>query len=109
MPLGAEASSMAQASAQTATLLATTAPQAAAELPKTNPWLQRQQKTLEHAEKKLMKVWKVVQRKTMQLQTHLDGKRRIEELQLQPFMNKHGVVIGHLDPEPDLDSLHIKV
>ena len=45
----------------------------------------------------------------MQLQAHLDGNRRTEELQLPEVLNKAGVVIAHMDPDPDIDRLHIKV
>ena len=44
----------------------------------------------------------------MQLQAHLDGNRRVEELQLEE-VKKDGVLIGHIDPDPDIDRLHIKV
>ena len=44
----------------------------------------------------------------MQLQAHLDGNRRAEELQLEEIKTD-GVVIGHVDPDPDIDRLHIKV
>ena len=45
----------------------------------------------------------------MQLQAHVDGNRRVEDLQLEEVKNKDGVVIGHVDPDPDIDRLHIKV
>ena len=130
MPLAAEA----QACAQTATPNATMAPQAAAELPKATgnkasgtksnssrtreltipsrpltSWAHRQKNTLKYAESHMTYWWKVVQREKMQLQAHLDGNRRVEELQLEEVKNKDGVVIGHIDPDPDIDRLHIKV
>lgn len=117
----------AQASAQTATPNATMALQAAAEPaevpvepkataakpPKAaaswlSKWQQRQRNTLKYAELNLIYWWNVVQREKMQLQAHLDGNRRSEELQL-PEVKKNGVVIGHIDPDPDIDRLHIKV
>ena len=45
----------------------------------------------------------------MQLQAHLDGNRRVEEFQLEEVKNNWGVVIAHIDPDPDIDRLHIKV
>jgi hypothetical protein len=97
--------------------------QAAAELPKAAaevpaepkataaklPWAHRQRDTLKHAESHLKYWFYVVQREKMQLQAHLDGKRRVEELQLEEVKNKDGVVVAHIDPDPDIDRLHIKV
>ena len=115
----------------TATPNATMAPQAAAELPKAatevpvepkataaklpilvpklSTWARLQKNTLKYAESHLTYWWYVVQREKMQLQAHLDGNRRVEELQLEEIKNKDGVVVGHVDPEPDIDRLHIKV
>ena len=72
-------------------------------------WAQRLQNTLNYAESHMNFWWRVVQREKMQLQAYLDGERRVKELKLPEFKNKHGVVVGHIDPEPDLDRLHIKV
>ena len=125
MPQAAEA----QAWAQTATPNATTAPQAASDLPKAaaevpaepearaakanaDYWTRfghRQKNSVKYAESHLAYWWCVVQREKMQLQAHLDGNRRTEELQLEEIKNKHGVVIAHVDPDPDIDRLHIKV
>ena len=117
-----------QAWAQTVTPNATTAPQAAAELPKAaaevpvepkataaklpkaaSTFAQRQENTLKHAELHMRYWWNVVQREKMQLQAHLDGNRRVEEFQLEEVKNNWGVVIAHIDPDPDIDRLHIKV
>ena len=80
-----------------------------AALRRSNPWLPQLQKKVAHAEELLMHWWKVVQREKMQLQAHLDGNRRTRELQLPPVVNKQGLVVGHYDPEPDIDRLFIKV
>ena len=64
---------------------------------------------MNYAESHMNFWWRVVQREKMQLQAHLDGNRRTEERKLPEIKNKHGVVVGHLDPEPDLDRLHINV
>jgi hypothetical protein len=117
-----------QAWAQTVTPNATTAPQAAAELPKAaaevpvepkataaklpkaaSTFAHRQENTLKHAELHMRYWWNVVQREKMQLQAHLDGNRRVEEFQLEEVKNNWGVVIAHIDPDPDIDRLHIKV
>ena len=117
-----------QAWAQTVTPNATTAPQAAAELPKAaaevpvepkataaklpkaaSTFAHRQENTLKHAELHMRYWYNVVQREKMQLQAHLDGNRRVEEFQLEEIKNNWGVVIAHIDPDPDIDRLHIKV
>ena len=102
------ATDSAQASAQTA--------KAAAEVPgpkrKANwlsTWQRRQRNTLKYAELHLAYWYNVVQREKMQLQAHLDGNRRSEELQLEEIKNKDGVVVAHIDPDPDIDRLHIKI
>ena len=81
----------------------------AAALRRTDPWIHQQQKKVAFAEKWLKHVWKIVQREMMQLQAHLDGNRGAEELQLDEVKNKDGVVVAHIDPDPDIDRLHIKV
>ena len=116
MPQAAEA----QAWFQTATPNATTAPQAASDLPKTaaevpaelkataakltpadadwrSDFAHRQKNTVKYAESHMTYWWNVVQREKMQLQAHLDGNRRAEELQLEEVKNKDGVVVGHMD------------
>ena len=86
----------------------------AAEVPATHLFLGRT-----HAEKQVdlvnhaqawCKYWHgVVQRERMQLSAHLDGQRRVQDLHLEEVKNKNGVVIGHVDPDPDIDRLHIRM
>ena len=112
----------AQALAQTATPNATMALQAAAEPaevpvePKATA-ASKVQQTFEELQRKILfraewkfKYWfNVVQREKMQLQAHRDGTRRQLELQLPEVRNHYGEVVGHYDPDPDIDRLHIKV
>ena len=84
--------------------------QPAAKLPKAAlTFAQRQELCLQHAELHMKYWYNVVQREKMQLQAHLDGNRRVEEFQLEEVKNNWGVVIAHIDPDPDIDRLHIKV
>ena len=99
--------------AQKAAAEATAAPKAAAAAkPGAAPArsiADNQRMILSHAEEKLNYWYNVVQREKMQLQAHVDGRRRNRELQLPEIRNQHGKVIGHYDPDPDIDRLHIKV
>lgn len=70
---------------------------------------QRFRKILRDAECHFAHWWHVVQREKMQLQAHLDGNRHCEKMGLEPIKNKNGVIIAHVDPDPDIDRLHIKV
>ena len=112
MPLAEQATAKATAWAfaeQAWAQNATTAPQATVEkLPNGQTWEDFQMKTLKYAQEHLKYWGNVCQREEMQLQAHRDGNRRVRELQLEE-VKKHGMVIGHIDPDPDIDRLHIKV
>ena len=91
---------------------ATAEPKAAAAKPAAAPaasFAERQQKIVLHAEQQFTYWWNVAQREKMQLRAHLDGNRRQLELQAPDMCNARGDVIGYLDPDPDIDRLHIKV